>query len=255
MRRRLPQQLERRRVLSAMVAVAGLSALPSGALEVSAGGDKTALERLPGSVPRRVTLMPNDDGFLPRGQYSPFDGLLTNYVTGTLAANLGSSLIVTVPDFPAAPALVDTIQVLLTPESNIHARGVDTVGTARECAVGDALDIATNTTADGTRYARWMVANMIMGKAEISAVDSSADTVSATFLDAQLSPTGPALTAKFLPATWTGSWPMPVGPGQLDGLQTGQLFQFFGCQDLTVLPDVYAWLLRCAPIYLVPSAT
>jgi hypothetical protein len=225
-----PFRLQRREFLTGVL-VAGGYGIVSGRFAANANG------AVPVRVGHAATLVNGTSRIVVRPQYAS-DGLLTNYVLGTVMAIRGGEVVV------QSAAATASVAVAVTSATEVCARSTVAAGDLGSCRVGDALAIGTTWT-DAGRVARWIVANPSLGRLHVATVHQDTGAITGTWQHRKTDETADGAVVTVTPftnyalkgRTGTGS------PGMYDLVESGDLIYFSGTADTPDFPGLNVWAL------------
>lgn len=179
---------------------------------------------------------------LQLAQWSPYDGLLTNFVQGTIQGLTSDSVTVSSP-----AASVPEVAISVTAQTMVAVRSTLTTGSLVGCQVGDVVDIGTTMTGGGSRVARWVFANPVIHRAYIGAI--SGTNLQAQLVDRRLTDLATSETVHLTPFTWKdpGTAPCLASSGEpMFPLSVGQFMTYSGCASSPDPTPSDVWLLTLA---------
>jgi hypothetical protein len=99
--------------------------------------------------------------------YLPSDGLLTNFVRGSLQSNTANVLSVL-----SAASTAGAVNISVPVTAEIVSRSLQTIGNPTILEIGDDVTIGTSIV-NGARVARWIVANLHSGRVSVDVISES----------------------------------------------------------------------------------
>ena len=221
--------VSRRRMLGAAVALAGTAALA----DFSSAAASAA--------PVSSAVATGKSGATLKGpSYSPFDGLLLSFVRGPVSAISSSLITLEIPAGVGARTTAGPVPIEISPQSYIHAGGIDTQGDVSNVDIGDIVSVNTIYQDDGTRVASWLISNMRVANVKVTSL--AAPDIFGDFR--RTSGSGRfSVTPTSSLATTSGE------PGNVEVLETiseGDLWSFIGSEDISS-PDLRYWIVTGAP--------
>ena len=168
------------------------------------------------------------------------DGLLVNYVRGQLVG-IGDGTITVAGGGNSGATVVG-----VTSDSEVCSRSNVTSGDTSGCQIGDDIAVGTSFAGDGSRVARWVVANPTLGQFQLGSIDAHSGDMLGSWIHRRTGETVPGASLTVTPYT---NFAIPGATGRIslsdlpNLLQVGQVIEFQGCASEPGIPALRAWAL------------
>jgi hypothetical protein len=213
--------VSRRAFLEGAAAAAGLVVMPRARLLPRLSPAAASLGSQPQVGPSGATL----------ASYSSVDGLLNNFVSGTIRSVGASALSVDCPAASRGP-----ITISLTDHTEVCSRALVVAGDASSCAPGDRIKVGTSVDSAGRRSARWLIANPVIARVRVTQLTPGGFV--GDRLDRHFASQGQTMTVTLTEFSKLG---LPAGYSNTP--RVGDLVNITGSSNSPSLPATEMWAL------------